>query len=386
MITKKGLEMKLFPFFMGGLFIFSGFFSSCQNVENTSMQELFTKYYGTDNEQPGGTLLEMREGKTINKYSFGKADRENEIPNSPDISYRMASVSKHFTAFSIYQLIDEGKLNLETTITSVLEGMNEVYDEVTIGELLNHTSGIMDYEDLIPEDRKEQLSDADVFDLVKDEKETYFEPGTEFRYSNTGFCILTLVVEQVTHQSYPDYMREQVFEPQHIRARIYEAKNPPPKRAFGYHPLEGGKFRFADQSLTSATKGDGGVYITPREFAKWSRFLMTKLRAKDSYFSILEKNKYTVTKDVAYSMGWFLLNNSAGETVLAHSGETTGFHNIVVLNPHRRESITLFTNRDDNLIGPAFDAVLEASEGEWPSFKPSLFAFLSGIYAHREEK
>lgn len=374
--------MKISSSFSTILLGFLLFFSAmaCQQKDRENAAVLFHNYYGADVEQPGGSLYVAHQGETVEDYSFGMADMEKGKYNSSELKYRMASVSKHFTAYAIYMLIRQDKLNLETKITTVLKEMNPVYEQVSVGELLNHTSGILDYEDLIKKGQTQQLSDADVFALIKDQDTTYFTPGTAFRYSNTGFCLLTLVVEQVSGMPYADFMRKVVFEPKGIDAKIYEAAHPPLIRAFGHHPDKEGHFRFADQSITSATKGDGGVYISPEQFSKWSFYLMEEWNSDAQYASLLEKNKTKVTSGVDYSMGWFLLRDQEGDLILAHSGETTGFHNIVVLDPQKKESISLFTNRDDLKIAPAFEQVLKRYKFKFKSVHPALFNFFAEVY------
>lgn len=368
------------PFSILGLSLLFFSVMACQPKDQQNTAALFNNFYGADVQQPGGSLYVAQQGEPVEDYSFGLADMEKAKPNSSELKYRMASVSKHFTAYAVYTLIREGKLTLDTKITAVLKDMNPVYEQVRVGMLLNHTSGILDYEGLMKKDQTEQLSDADVFALVKDEDSTYFTPGSAFRYSNTGFCLLTLIVEQISGKSYADFMKEVVFEPKGIDAKIYEAAHPPLIRAFGYHPDKNGQFRFADQSLTSATKGDGGVYISPEQFSKWSLYIMEEWDSDGSYARLLEQNKTEVTKDVQYSMGWFLLRDRDGNLILAHSGETTGFHNIVVLEPQKKESISLFTNRDDLKIAAAFEEVLKRYSIKLKAVRPGLFNFFAGVY------
>lgn len=350
--------------------------------DNTFISGLVVQYYGQETDRPGGSLFIAGKGDSIAAYSFGMADLDNRIPNTSQTKFRMASVSKHFTAFSVYQLIDEGKVSPDTRLTTVLEGMNPVYDSITVGQLLNHTSGIPDYEDLMPDTLDQQLSDADVLGLIKDEDQLYFEPGSQFKYSNTGYCLLSLVTEKISGQPYADYMSTQVFMPQHINALVYEAAHPPADRAFGYHPTDSLHFKFADQSLTSATKGDGGVYIAPNQFARWAHFLMKQVTDGASYAEMLEQNKTRVTDKVDYSMGWFFIKDKQNRQLMLHSGETTGFNNIVVLIPEEDFSISLFTNRDDLLIAPFFEQLLKKNQVEIPA-ATTLFDFLAAVYAHQ---
>ncbi|VTP97042.1 serine hydrolase domain-containing protein [Sphingobacterium daejeonense] len=120
----------------------------------------------------------------------------------------------------------------------------------------------MDYEGLIPVNQKDQLSDLDVLKIIEPLDSVYFQPGSKWRYSNTGYCLLALIIEKVSGKNYSNYVNEKIFSVFGMRnSLVYNPEDKISNRAFGYH-LQNDKFRFADQSLTSATKGDGGVYTS----------------------------------------------------------------------------------------------------------------------------
>lgn len=299
---------------------------------------------------PGGTIFSSR----------GLADLEAGVPLSQSSNFRMASVSKHFTAMAIYKLIETGGLTFETPVGTVLPGLSQRYQEITVGQLLRHTSGILDYEGLIPRDRQEQVSDWDVLELIAGREELYFEPGDKFRYSNTGFCLLSLMVEQVAGLPYAEFMQQHLFDPLGLRnTYMYDKAREMPKRAFGYHPL-GSAFSFADQSITSATKGDGCVYTSVQDFATWAQRMFDG-PAGTTYHEHLISRKYPVRDGVFYSLGWFLVPASGEEGLrLFHSGETTGFRNIVYLDVKRQVSIAVFSNQDQaSAVSAVFESIRE---------------------------
>lgn len=312
-------------------------------------------------------------------------------------NFRMASVSKQFTAMATYLLIDKGLLTFDTPLGDLFEDLSPVASTVTVGQLLNHTSGLLDYEDLIPRDRIEQVSDADVLEMIRPLDSTYFEPGTQFRYSNTGFCLLSLVVEEVSGVEYRDYMLQEIFRPLEMEnAYMYRAGADMPGRAFGYRPLrpeeegEAWAFRFADQSITSATRGDGCVYVSANAYETWTNALFgSSVFPSAQYLIDLAAQRTPVKDGVDYSLGWFVVpitgeEGSKSGYHLSHSGETTGFRNISYHNTATGLSISIFANRDDTRISAVFEGIMGVLEAAHPvaelSDTPELFLWMSSVY------
>lgn len=345
------------------------------------IQQLINSYYHS--EDPGGILAIKQPDKNEALYfPFGMADLDNGTPIDKRTNFRMASLSKNFTAFAISQLLQDDYLKLDQPISDFFPDLTGTQRNSTIGQLLNHHSGIPDYENHIPDDQQEQVSDSDVYDLIKNLDQTYFTPGSDFRYSNTAFCLLTLVVEKTIQQPYADYMAQKVFGPQSLQnTSVYEKENPPSHRAFGYHP-ESDTFKFADQSLTSATKGDGSVYIAAPEFIKWGEMYIQLFKEDSAYSQFFESNKTPISDDIAYALGWFLLKDKTGNRYLVHSGETTGFNNIAIIGLDTEWVLSLFTNRDDLKIAPFFQDILQHLEIEIVPDSEPLFSVLAKIYAH----
>lgn len=301
-----------------------------------------------------------------------------------ETAFRLASVSKQFTARAVYELIAAGRLDYDTKLEAVFGQLPPAIRKVTVRQLLQHTSGIWDYEDLIPRERAAQLADKDVLQLVRQKDTTYFPPGSAFRYSNTGYCLLALAVEQVSGKSFPQFMKQRLFDPLQLPgALVYEAGKDIRHRAYGYHPDQQG-FRFADQSITSATKGDGGVYMSVTAYSRWADELFRSAGDGSGYFNAIVNNAVPIKEGICYNLGWFVCREEDGSTAVFHSGESTGFHNIVYLNPQRKIKIILFSNRDDLKIAAVFDGMSKALRAgpaaQLHSGSP-LFTWLSRLYA-----
>jgi len=304
--------------------------------------------------QPGIALSIEKNGQVLYRHTVGLADESSSTPIDTLTNFRMASVTKQFTAMGILLLEKEGRLSLEDPIRHWLPEMPAgIGQRVLIRHLLTHSSGILDYESLIPSAQKEQVLDKDVLRLLKGHDSTYFAPGSQFRYSNSGFCLLALIIERVSHQSYAQFIKERIFQPLHMnRSTIYEKGSPIVNRAMGYARDNSGRIIPSDQSITSATKGDGGVYTSISDYSKWIRALQTNhlLRLPD----VLKRLHQPIGAGASgsspftaqYSAGWFEILSSP--IILFHSGSTCGFANFVIQLPGDLWSIVYFSNLADN--------------------------------------
>jgi len=342
-------------------------------VKGQDVQSRINSIYVNDDEP--GVSIAIKDNGIVNYYGKGLANLENHIPISKSMNFRMASVSKQFTAMATFRLIEMGLINFDTKVRTILPELPDITKNMTVGQFINHSSGIWDYENLIPETRTTQLSDADVLKYLASIDSVYFEPGKQFRYSNTAYCLLALIVERVSRESYSDAVKALIFDSIEAKnATVYPTKIDS-LRAYGYHPVQN-RFPLADQSLTSSTKGDGGVYISAEEYSRW-------LNVSNSLFTVnfwksLDEQKVKVADSVYYSMGWFVMYDENDMPYLFHSGESTGFHNIVFFVPGKNQMISIFTNRDDFKIATLFEELLpEVEEVNIP--KP-LFNWLNKVY------
>jgi CubicO group peptidase (beta-lactamase class C family) len=297
-----------------------------------------------DGDVPGASLLVVRNGKSVVRRSYGQSNIEDRIATTPQTNYRLASVTKQFTAAAILLLVQDGKLALDDPLKKWLPSLPSAVDSVTITHLLTHTSGIIDYEDVIPAGTVTQLRDADVLHLLEGQDSVYFKPGASYRYSNSGYALLSLIVARASGKSFATFLRERIFLPLGMNNTVAyeEGISTVPNRAFGY-TIKDGVWTRKDQSTTSAVLGDGGIYSSIDDLAKWDAALYdSRPLSDDSRRLAFTPHTATDQADVKYGFGWRI----TGET-LWHSGETVGFRNVIVRNPSRRLTVVLLTNRDD---------------------------------------
>lgn len=307
----------------------------------SKIDDLMRDYAGS---QPGASVLVLREGAAVIRASYGLADREVQSVVTPATNFRLASVSKQFAAACILLLMEEGRLQLDDPVGRWLPSLPPATRDVTLRQLLTHTSGLIDYEDVIPVSMTEQLHDADVLTLLESQDRTYFPPGSGYRYSNSAYVLLGLIVEQASGKTFTDFLAARVFTPlgmsntvAHVAGRTLVSH-----RAYGY-THENGEWTRTDQSQTSATLGDGGIYSSSDDLAKWDAALYDgRLLRPESLAMAFAPATATDDPDVEYGFGWRI----TGET-LWHSGESTGFRNVLVRYPKRRLTVIVLTNRND---------------------------------------
>ena len=323
-------------------------------------------------DQPGVAVLVRRDGRTVLERGYGVRDLRARRAIDGHTGFRLASVTKPMTAAAVMLLVRDGRLRYEDTLTRVLPGFPAYGDGVTIRHLLTHTSGLPDYETLMENVEKEkgpiwtaerQIRDDEVLALLQKETRGLFAPGTSWAYSNSGYVVLGLIAARAAGKPFGDVLRERIFAPLGMtRTVAYEkGKNHVADRAYG-HTKEAAGFRETDQSATSATLGDGGVYSCLEDLAKWDEALRTNaLLSKAEMAEALTPVRLAGgPAPRAYGFGWFLDPWQERDRAW-HHGETMGFRSIVERFPAHGVTVIILANRDDLELEPL---ALELAGGE----------------------
>ncbi len=310
---------------------------------------------------PGAAVLVLKNGQPVFEHGYGVTDVRSLHRIDAQTNFRLASCSKQFTAMAIMLLVHDGKLGYEDHLTAIFPGFPEYGNAITIRNLLNHTSGLPDYEDLmqpqldVTEDRLRQIHDAEVLDLLKQQKTTKFTPGTHWDYSNSGYVVLAMVVEKVSGKSFAQFLHDRIFVPLEMTHTLaYEkGRNRVTNRAYG-HTKKNGSWKQNDQSDTSATLGDGGIYSSLADLAKWDRALAHQTLLSESEMqpawtpvNVPDSSvKEPDGKPAAYGFGWFL-NPYKDHARSWHYGETVGFRTTIQRFREGGLTIIILSNRDD---------------------------------------
>ncbi|MFC6350435.1 MULTISPECIES: serine hydrolase domain-containing protein [Stenotrophomonas] len=298
-----------------------------------------------DGRVPGAAVLVLKDGQPVFRRGYGLAVVEDGTPVSPATNFRLASVSKQFTAAAILLLAEDGRLSIDDPLKKWLPGLPAVADAMTLRQLLSHTSGLLDYEDLMDPADTRQVHDIDVLHLLQKENRTYFAPGSSYRYSNSGYALLALVVGKASGSDFASFLRQRIFLPLGMTATFahQDGVDEVPDRAYGYSQIDG-HWQRTDQSTTSAVLGDGGIYSSIDDLAKWDAALYDeRLLRRASLQQAFSAATATPEPDVPhYGFGW-RINGDA----LWHSGESIGFRNVIVRYPKQKLTVVVLSNRND---------------------------------------
>lgn len=314
-------------------------------MTDSAIDAILAKYDRPD--APGASVIVLSHGKVAYERAFGNAVLESHTRATIHTDYRLASLTKAFTAMSVMLLVRDGKLHYDDRVIDVLPGFPAYAREIRIRHLLTHTSGIVDYEDFVPDSQTTQLNDEDVLRLIHRTDTLNFAPGSAYHYSNTAYVLLGLIVQHVSGMPFPRFLHDRIFAPLHMDSTVahVEGVSRVPERAYGYTADSSGHFTRTDQSSTSATLGDGGIYTSVVDMEKWSNALdhatLVDAAPMEKAWS---PTMLTSGKESGYGYGWFVATVK-GEKQLRHHGESTGFTNAILKYPARQLSIIVLTNR-----------------------------------------
>ncbi|WP_449426167.1 serine hydrolase, partial [Rhodanobacter lindaniclasticus] len=299
-----------------------------------------------DGDVPGVSLLVLKDGKTVLSRGYGRSDLERGTEAGPATDYRLASVTKQFTAAAILLLAQDGKLSIDDPLKRWLPSLPKVADGITLHNLLDHTAGMLNYEDLMPASYVGQIHDAGVLALLEKEDRLYFPPGSKYRYSNSGYALLALVVERASGMSFSQYLRTRIFQPLGMDGTLAYVVDGPdiPHRAWGYSKACDGWTR-TDQNAYSAVLGDGGIYSNIADMARWDAALYDDRLLSNASRALAFGHQVQVSatpEATYYGFGWRV----AGDRQW-HSGESIGFRNTIVRWPKQHLTVVVLSNRND---------------------------------------
>ncbi|HLL13573.1 MAG TPA: serine hydrolase domain-containing protein, partial [Pyrinomonadaceae bacterium] len=297
--------------------------------------------------QFNGAALVAENGKVIYKKGLGLANMEWNVPNEADTKFRLGSITKQFTAALILQLVEQGKLKLDGKLSEYLpDYRKDVGDKVTIHQLLTHTSGIPSYTGLPKFMEDASRNPYTVAEFVKKyaSNDLEFEPGTRFRYNNSGYFLLGAIIEKIHGKSYEQVIKENIFDPLGMKNSGYDRHNVIlPKRANGYEKTATG-YRNASYLDMSIPYAAGSLYSTVEDLYLWDQALYT-----DRVMSA--KSRELMYKPFLdnYAYGWQIGKVKLGQTPetvnsVAHGGGIHGFNTYLVRYPDQKNLIVLLDN------------------------------------------
>jgi CubicO group peptidase (beta-lactamase class C family) len=304
-------------------------------------------------DQFSGTVLLARDGKPLFLRSYGMANYELGVPNGEQTVFRIASLTKQFTAMAIMQLQEQGKLKVDDPICRYLSDCPAAWQPITISQLLTHTSGIPNYSSLPEWDELLSRRDYTPVALVALFRDLplRFAPGTKYDYSNSGYHLLGLIIERTSGMSWGAYLQRHIFEPLGMAHTGYDdSRALLPNRASGYYSLG---TSFINAPIISATVGyaAGGLHSTVGDMLLWDRALAAgKLVSQASMDAI-----FTPAKE-GYGFGW-RIGERFGRKEMDHSGSDNGFSTYIIRFPADRLTAIVLSNSDRASAGRVGNAM-----------------------------
>ena len=329
-------------------------------VPSTHIDGIFSALKSSN--APGAAVLVVRNGQPVFRRGYGVTDLRTQRPIDAKTNFRLASFTKQFTAASIMLLVRDGKLHYDDRLTDIFPEFPAYGKSITVRNLLNHTSGLPDYEDLLmkqypdtPEEKIPQILDAGVLKLLERQTSGKFAPGSKWEYSNSGYAVLAMIVEKASGKGFGQFLQERIFTPLKMTNTLaYEkGKNEVPHRAYGHSKIDG-VWHETDQSPTSAVLGDGGIYSSLDDLAKWDRSLrdhtlLSEEEMRPALTSVQPTDgpaKSPSGKPISYGFGWFV-DPYQGHKRMFHDGETIGFLTTIQRFPGDQLTVIVLANRSD---------------------------------------
>jgi len=334
--------------------------SASPQVSSTQIDAIFASLKSSN--APGAAVLVVHNGRPVFRRGYGVTDLRTLQPIDAKTNFRLASFTKQFTATCIMLLARDRKLHYDDHLTDFFPEFPAYGKPITVRNLLNHTSGLPDYGEILmkqypdtPPEKVPQILDAGVLKLLEQQTAGKFAPGTKWEYSNSGYAVLAMIVEKVSGKSFGQFLHERIFVPLKMNQTLaYEkGKNEVPHRAFG-HTKEKDGFHETDQSPTSAVLGDGGIYTSLDDLAKWDRALrehtlLSEAEMQPALTPVQPTDgpaKFEDGRAISYGFGWFL-DPYQGRKRMSHDGGTIGFRTTIQRFPDDKLTVIVLANRTD---------------------------------------
>lgn len=314
-------------------------------------------------ETPGGVVAVVRDGAIVFQRAYGLANLTHDVPFETQTRTNIGSTSKQFTAFAIALLAERGELALDDDVRSYIPELPDFGEKVTLCHLLTHTSGYREFLNTILMsgrriDRGDSISREELIAIVQRQPELQNAPGAEWNYNNTGYGLLTVVVERVTEESFPEWMRANVFEPLGMRDTFVRADPGTiiEDAAQGYVPGEDGTYRIAID--LGGAMGAGGIYTTTADLARWlENFRTHELGSAELFEQMTTPFELTSGEATEYGLGLFI-DEHRGLRRIHHGGADTAHRSMMMYFPGLDAGVITLSNN------ATFDGSISAAVAE----------------------
>lgn len=297
-----------------------------------------------------GSVIVAKKGKVIFKNHYGYADFKQKSTIDDNSIFQLASVSKQFTAAAILILQEDGKLGLDDKVIKFFPEFP--YQEVTIRQLLTHTSGLPKYFWLAEHkwDQDHAPSNTEMMDMLsKHDVQRFFSPGANFDYSNTGYFVLASVIEKITDQDFGEFVEDQIFKPLHMKNTFvyrYEQDDMKEGQLDGYRIYRRRWHAKIGGTVNDAIVGDKNVYSTTEDMLKWIQGLNSgKIISESTLAQMYSRGETKYKRKVPYGFG-FRIKDDENNKVIYHNGKWNGFTTSLMQYPE--EELVVITLEHSN--------------------------------------
>jgi CubicO group peptidase (beta-lactamase class C family) len=330
---------------------------SCLGQDAARMDQIVQSYVTTNSFM--GSALVARDGKVFFSKGYGSANLEWNVPNAPDTKFRLGSVTKQFTAASILLLEERGKLSVSDPVKKYLPDAPAAWDKITIFHLLTHTSGIPNFTSFPDYAKFEPFATTaeQVVGRFRD-KPLDFQPGEKWSYSNSGYVLLTYLIEKITGGSYKTFVQENIFTPLRMKDSGYDSNSAViPHRASGY-TLVNNQLENAGFVHMTVPQGAGALYSTTEDLLKWEQGLFG---GKVLQAASLQKMTTPFKNDYAFGLE---VKTVAGHKLIDHGGGIQGFNTELAYYPDDKLTVVVLGNVNGAAPGEIATKLAALSHGE----------------------
>jgi CubicO group peptidase (beta-lactamase class C family) len=294
----------------------------------------------------GLSLAILQDGKLVFAKGYGKSDLKAGTPVEPTTAFGVGSITKQFTCACILLLAEEGKLSVRDPVAKYYPDVTRAKD-ITLYDLMTHTSGYVDYSPysfLDPRQQKPAAADQIIRDFAGRKLE--FEPGSRYSYSNTGYLILGRVVEKVSGEPFGKFLGRRILKPVGMEHSSLEPAQDGKGVSFGYTGFMLGPPELSPPEADAWNHAAGGLYASASDLAKWDLALMSGKVLKEDSFRLMTTARHLSDGRIKnYGCGQRILNID-GETVLRHTGSVSGFLAYNAMIPGTKSAVVLLVNAD----------------------------------------
>jgi D-alanyl-D-alanine carboxypeptidase len=338
---------------------------------------------------PGASVAVVRDGNIILAKGYGMANVELSSPATEQTVYQLASVTKQFTATAVMMLVEEGKVALDEKAVKYIDGLPQAWSHVTVRQLLDHTSGIKSYTGVEGFDKmmRKDFSKPDLLKLVT-EAPMDFAPGEKWRYNNTGYFLLGMLIEKVSGKEYGAYLKERIFQPLGMgETRVNDLSTVIKNRAQGY-TWRDGELKNGEYVSPTQPYSAGALVSTVLDLAKWDAALYTeKVLKRASLDQMWTPAKLNDGSATTYGFGW-AVDVYRTRPRRSHGGGIPGFSTNIMRFVDDKLTVIVLTNSDgggaDNLASGIAEFYLPALAANAPKpiedADPKTTQFLKDVF------